>query len=116
MTPFVSNHVLLAPNKSIFLMAVLGMLALSGCVAPQASIDKQADAPVESNSNYVEGLGYKYTWTRTESRLVSAPSSIKEEATALCVSKGFDISFMKTISFTETEAVGYFSCRGLGSN
>ena len=116
MFAYVSKHLLPYSNKGIFLIGVLGMLALSGCVAPQASIDKPETAVGEKSSNYVDSLGYQYSWTRTDARLISAPSSVKEEATAMCVSKGFDISFMKTISFSETEVIGYFSCRGLGSN
>lgn len=110
------------PNikNSIFIIGSIGALALSGCVTPQTSTEKPSVEPtvetVKQTSNYVEGLGYRYTWMRSESRLISPPIDVKAEATKICVNEGFDISFMKTISFTETEVVGYFSCRGQGNN
>ena len=71
---------------------------------------------VETGPQYVEGLGYRMTWEKTDASLVTAPKEIKEEVLALCQERGFIRSFMRQIAFSTDQAEAYFDCTGANSN
>ena len=109
-----------------FMVTMVLMMGVSACQstgAQKASINAAASqsedtAPevVETDPEYVEGLGYRMTWEKTDSSLVTAPQEIKEEALALCQEKGFVRSFMRQIAFSTDQAEAYFGCTGANSN
>ncbi|MCE2516641.1 MAG: hypothetical protein J4F41_02160 [Alphaproteobacteria bacterium] len=104
------------------MLGIVSAIALTACVAPQHAANGQSPATTalgaaaETGPQFVEGLGYKFTWTRTDASLVSPPAEVKDAARKLCSDNGFDVAFMRSIAFSDDEAVGYFGCRGSGGN
>lgn len=104
------------------MLGLASALMLSACVATQQGAGKVSPATttVGASANngpeYVEGKGYKFTWTKTDSSLVSAPREVKAAASAICAEQGFDVAYMRSIAFSTDEAMGYFACRGSGGN
>ena len=110
--------------KFIVIMAL--MIGVSACQSTGAhkaginatAVQSEDTAPevVETGPEYVEGLGFRMTWEKTDASLVTAPIEIKEEALALCQEKGFVRSFMRQIAFSTDQAEAYFGCTGANSN
>ena len=107
----------------IFMVLVMGVSACQSTGAQKASINAAAvqseETPpeaVETGPEYVEGLGYRMTWEKTDASLVTAPQDIKDEALALCQERGFIRSFMRQIAFSTDQAEAYFDCTGANSN
>ena len=107
-------------SRSLIVMMAFAGLSLAGCQTTPKVPVSQAPAPepdmVETGPNYIPGLGYRLVWSKTDASVVSAPQAIKEEALALCQDKGYVRTFMRSLSFTTEEAVGYFDCTGGSSN
>ena len=109
-----------------FMIVMVLMMGVSACQSTgtqKASINAAAvqseDTPpeaVETGPEYVEGLGYRMTWEKTDASLVTAPKEIKEEVLALCQERGFIRSFMRQIAFSTDQAEAYFDCTGANSN
>ena len=109
-----------------FMVIMALMMGVSACQSTgahkasinTATVQSEDTAPevVETGPEYVEGLGYRMTWEKTDSSLVTAPQEIKEEALALCQEKGFVRSFMRQIAFSTDQAEAYFGCTGANSN
>ena len=110
--------------KFMVIMALMiGVSACQSTGAQKASInaatvqsEDTTTEVVETGPEYVEGLGYRMTWEKTDVSLVTAPKEIKDEAMALCQERGFVRSFMRQIAFSTDQAEAYFDCTGATSN
>lgn len=107
----------------VIMTLMMGVSACQSTVTQKTSIDAAATvgedtAPevVETGPEYVEGLGFRMTWAKTDASLVTAPQDIKNEALALCQEKGFVRSFMRQIAFSTDKAEAFFGCTGASSN
>lgn len=107
----------------IILVLVMGGSACQSTGAEKASINAAAfqsedttPEVVETGPEYVEGLGFRMTWEKTDASLITVPQDIKDEALALCQETGYVRSFMRQIAFSTTQAEAYFGCTGALSN
>ena len=120
------NHPIAVSFLMKFMAIMALMMGVSACQstgAQKASINAAAVqsediAPevIETDPEYVEGLGYRMTWEKTDDSLVTAPQEIKDEVLALCQERGFIRSYMRQIAFSTDQAEAYFDCTGANSN
>lgn len=122
-----TQNLLMARSFSVKFMMVFALVfGVSACqsasvsktgVSASATVSEDTSAePVDTGPRYVEGLGYRMTWTKTDASLVTAPQEIKDEALAICQEKGYVRSYMRQIAFSTDEAEAYFDCTGANSN
>lgn len=105
---------------------IIGLLGLaSACSHGDHHHIKTTSQPVDTavqetaqpvGPEYVEDLGYKLNWAKTDDDFITAPKEIKDQALALCQQDGFVRVYMRSISFDDQAATGYFSCTGDSGN
>ena len=79
--------------------------------APVEAVETEVNQP---ENDYVEGKGFRYQWPLKESRLISAPADIRQEANARCMSQKFERSYIHHLEFDEHTVTGFFACASGG--
>ena len=109
--------------KSLILsMFIVPIIALAGCApVPTPSVSQAPTAavtqdPSPSQFEYVDGKGYRFTWSADNNGVLLAPADVKEKALEACLKDGFVSSYMSSIAFTDNLAEGFFNCRGSGGS
>lgn len=94
-------------------------IMLSGCTPSQnlsVSTPEPAQKEVPLGPEYVDGKGYRFTWSNGMSGVLTIPVEVKAKALEACVENGFITTYMSSIAFVDGAAEGYFGCRGSGGN
>ncbi len=104
--------------KSIIAAMLVSILA--GCAASQTAGNNAAISPAPdatpTGPEYVEGLGYLFSWNNGNNSVISVPADIKKQALAICEEKGATTAYMSSVAFEDGMTKGYFNCRGSGGN
>jgi hypothetical protein len=94
------------PLNIVGLAGILFMgTVLSGCAqtksAPRADLVDTPASPI-----------MEYKWQSDYARVIEAPAEIVATANKTCLARGFDKSFMLSISTDAAVSTALFSCRG----
>ena len=91
-------------------LIVLMAVGLSACTT-QKSMRKAVETTDQTPAAPVM-TPLQYSWDTNYSAMLTPPIEIRDKALIACKQRGFDRSYMQSLSLDEKTATAYFSCRG----